>query len=118
MKKIKIHNYPGIHTWIFFVLLPYLSFISPEYTYSQQTYTWTGAADNLLETTSGEASYQWYFNTNPIAGATSSSYLAEINGEYQVLVTGVNGCSRLSDVYEHLAIAIEDNFFGHFLVFP
>lgn len=76
------------------------------------------ASGNLLETISGEASYQWYFNSNPIASATGSSYIAEIDGDYQVQVTGHTGCSRLSEIYQHVAIAIEDHSFGHFLVFP
>lgn len=76
------------------------------------------ATDNLLETISGASAYQWYFNSNPIAGANSNSYLAEVSGNYQVEVTGINGCTGLSEIYYHLAIAIEDNNFGHFIVFP
>jgi hypothetical protein len=39
------------------------------------------------------ASYQWYLNGNPIAGATSQSYTATQTGDYTVVVTDANGCS-------------------------
>ena len=76
------------------------------------------ASVNLLETLPGQAAYQWYFNSSPIAGATSYSYRAEVSGDYRVSVTGPNGCTALSEVYSHIAIAIEDQTFGHFMVFP
>jgi hypothetical protein len=37
---------------------------------------------NLLSTTGGFASYQWFLNGNPISGATSSSHNATQDGNY------------------------------------
>jgi hypothetical protein len=75
-------------------------------------------AGNLLETVSGEASYQWYLNSKPITGATRNTYLTETSGDYQVKVKGISGCSRLSEVYKHLVTANDDNSFAHLLIFP
>lgn len=38
-------------------------------------------------------SYQWYFNSALIPGATGTFYLTSQNGNYNVAVTDVNGCS-------------------------
>ena len=43
----------------------------------------------------GYFSYQWYFDSTFIAGATSYYYLANQNGDYSVLITDSNGCSVL-----------------------
>lgn len=48
-------------------------------------------AGNLL-TSSAATSYQWYFNGQQIAGATSQSYTATQSGTYSVRVTDANGC--------------------------
>jgi hypothetical protein len=75
-------------------------------------------AGNLLETLPGEASYQWFLNSVPVSGAVGNTYLAERSGDYQVKVTGITGCSRLSEVYKHLASDVADNPPDHFLIFP
>jgi gliding motility-associated-like protein len=49
-----------------------------------------GDASGLAATTS--ANYQWYFNGNPITGATSQSYDPDSSGSYYVEVTDTNGC--------------------------
>ncbi len=51
--------------------------------------------------------YQWYFNSNPIGGATSSSYTATANGTYDVVVTNANGCSS-SDTYIVVDTGLEE----------
>jgi hypothetical protein len=40
---------------------------------------------------------QWYFNGNPIPGATDQTYLVLQNGLYFVQYTDMNGCSSVSD---------------------
>jgi hypothetical protein len=49
-----------------------------------------GAASTLLKS-SATANNQWYKDGNPIAGATSETYLATTSGDYTVTVTE-NGC--------------------------
>ena len=50
-------------------------------------------------TTGSYATYQWYFNSQPIPGATNQSYNATQNGGYAVAVTDANGCTNYSTVY-------------------
>jgi PKD repeat protein len=40
----------------------------------------------------GAASYQWYFNSNIINGATDYFYVASASGDYNVVATDINGC--------------------------
>ena len=40
----------------------------------------------------GAAAYQWYFNSNIIAGATAYFYVAPLSGDYNVVATDVTGC--------------------------
>ncbi len=69
---------------------------------------------NILGTNHSYSSYQWYFNGNPIPGATDSTYTATENGEYHVVVTDENGCIGTSETYtvNNLAVnshSIRDN---------
>lgn len=45
-----------------------------------------------LTCTVGAASYQWYFNGNPISGATQQTYLASQIGMYQVEAFNAQSC--------------------------
>jgi hypothetical protein len=44
------------------------------------------------------SSYQWNLNGTPIGGATSSTFIAGIAGNYSVTVTNSNGCKTTSAV--------------------
>jgi hypothetical protein len=48
--------------------------------------------NNYTLSTGNYAAYKWYFNSQPIPGATSKSYTATQNGGYFVEVTDSNGC--------------------------
>jgi PKD repeat protein len=50
---------------------------------------------NVLTSSVTGASYQWYLNGNPIAGATSQSYTATQTGNYTVEVISADGCTSL-----------------------
>lgn len=78
--------------------------------------TITGDGDTL--TTIAGTSYQWYFNGNPIPGATSQTLLATESGDYHVEVTFANGCTGVSDVYYHSMVSIKDLSLGNVNVFP
>jgi hypothetical protein len=56
-------------------------------------------AATLVGTPAGQAAYQWYncSNSQPIAGATSATYVATANGSYSVLVTNASGCNDMSE---------------------
>ena len=49
-----------------------------------------------LSNATGTSDYQWFFNGNPIPGATTSSYVIEESGNYAVQYTGENGCIQSS----------------------
>jgi hypothetical protein len=44
-------------------------------------------------------SHQWYFEGEPIPGATGASHAPAAEGTYTVAVTGANGCSSISAPY-------------------
>ena len=54
--------------------------------------------------TTGFNSYQWYFNGNPIAGATSATYTVTQIGTYSVEGFDQNGCSSISLQYDVTSI--------------
>ncbi len=51
--------------------------------------------------TSG-ATYQWYFNNQPIAGATEQDYNPTESGFYSVEVSNQTGCSTLSSPFNYV----------------
>jgi alpha-tubulin suppressor-like RCC1 family protein len=75
------------------------------------------ASGDTLSTIAG-ASYQWYFNGNPIPGATNQTYVANESGDYEVEVTFANGCTGVSPVYYHSMTSIHDLTFGIIEVYP
>ena len=51
-------------------------------------------------------SYQWYYNSFPINGATGASYQATQSGSYYVAVTDTNGCQGISTIYDLYLVGI------------
>jgi len=49
------------------------------------------SGDTLLSI-AGFATYQWYYNSNIINGATDYFYVATQNGDYNLVATDTNGC--------------------------
>lgn len=81
------------------------------------------AGDVLSITNSSDfVSYQWFYNGNPIPGATSSSYdiVGSGTGNYTVCVIDDEGCEGCSFVYEMTCcVGIEEaNFDGDVKVYP
>ena len=60
-----------------------------------------------LTSTYSQYGYQWYFNGNPITGATSQNYTPTQSGNYQVEIFNSNGCSSMSDIYTFTYIGFE-----------
>jgi hypothetical protein len=58
--------------------------------------TWDGAT---IHATGGYMSYQWNTGSQPIAGATDSTFQPSANGGYSVTVVDANGCTSTSPVY-------------------
>ncbi len=57
------------------------------------------ASGNVLTASGSASSYQWYFEGNPIAGASSQTYTALSAGNYTVMETNSFGCSAISASY-------------------
>jgi PKD repeat protein len=56
------------------------------------TPAFTQSGDTLFAT-AGYVTYQWYFASDTIAGATNYFYVATQSGNYNLVVTDENGCS-------------------------
>ena len=65
------------------------------------------AVGNVLSTISGSA-YQWYFNGNPISGATAQTITATSAGFYSVEVTFGGACTGMSQDYPFNVIGLEE----------
>lgn len=75
------------------------SFISVSSIPAQPTFTQSG---NVLTATSA-ISYQWFYNSIPISGATNQQYTATLSGPYSVQIIDANGCSATS-VVSHVSL--------------
>src|SRR5690606_11432054 len=53
---------------------------------------------NVLSTDPQYASYQWYYGTQLITGATQSGYTYAAEGAYRVEVMDTNGCTGISEI--------------------
>ncbi|MDQ3111945.1 MAG: SBBP repeat-containing protein [Bacteroidota bacterium] len=64
---------------------------------------------NVAVLTSTSAfSYQWYFNSAIIPGATSQTYTPTLNGNYYVVTTDTNGCAAFSGTYSMMDVSIRE----------
>ncbi|MCG3164910.1 MAG: hypothetical protein POELPBGB_00669 [Bacteroidia bacterium] len=72
-----------------------------------QTATATSQGNTFTANPPGTA-YQWYFNGNPIAGATNQTYTATQSGNYYVVITYGNGCTGQSNILEHTYISVQE----------
>ncbi|MEY3444082.1 MAG: hypothetical protein RLZZ519_2363 [Bacteroidota bacterium] len=62
--------------------------------------------------------FQWYLNGVEIPGAITHQYVAAVNGDYTVVVTGLGGCTTLSDPFS-FTVGISDPMeWGFASVFP
>jgi hypothetical protein len=58
-------------------------------------------------TSSAATGNQWYLNGVIIPGATGQNYTVTQNGNYTVVVTGANGCSVSSAIYNFISTAFQ-----------
>ena len=57
----------------------------------------TNSPATLSANTGPGYSYQWYFNSTMIVGATNSQYSTSVTGTYSVQITDANGCTGVSN---------------------
>lgn len=76
-------------------------------------------SQNIGVLTSTPAStYQWYFNGNPISGATGQSYTPAQNGAYYVVITDANGCSAFSSTFNMNDVSVDETGAAGISVYP
>ncbi|NQU84145.1 MAG: IPT/TIG domain-containing protein [Mariniphaga sp.] len=75
-------------------------------TISRVEYSTLASADDYKE-------YQWYFNGEPIEGATSKELVYTENGDYYLLATNENNCSYASESINTPAIRLEQFDFSY-----
>lgn len=74
--------------------------------------------DRLLSSITGAESYQWYFDFEPILGATNDSYRPRRSGTYYLVITTQN-CSATSSLFNFTITGSEDQALDQALkVFP
>ena len=74
--------------------------------------------DNLLISQIG-STYQWFFENEPIIGATAQEYLATESGSYFVTITDLNGCEVTSDILNVIINSVGDiAILDKFMVYP
>lgn len=75
--------------------------------------------DSLLKSTTADA-YQWYFNGQPIDGATAQSYVTDEFGTFSVESFNAEGCSQMSPmIIRTLPTGINQPYVAsHFSVYP
>lgn len=64
---------------------------------------------NLLSCPGGFLTYQWFLNNESISGATDSTYLASVSGNYFVVVTDSLGCTGSSYNLEFTYTGLSDS---------
>lgn len=70
-------------------------------------------------TPAGTFTYQWFDgNMDPIAGATSSTYLPTSNGTYYVQIVSNIQCSNISDAFTVNNIGLDEELLSGYELFP
>jgi len=62
-----------------------------------------------MVTSASYTTYQWFFNAQPIAGATSNYIKFNTNGAYRVRVIDANGCEGLSEILFMNNVGVTNN---------
>jgi hypothetical protein len=63
-------------------------------------------------TSSAASGNQWYLEYSQIPGATGQTWIAQVNGNYQVVVTDVNGCTSAMSASVYVLVNGTDDLSG------
>jgi hypothetical protein len=75
-------------------------------------------SDDFVLSTTADVDLQWYFDDEPIDGATDSTYTCTENGDYYLVVIADNGCSTQSDQITVQGLNIDDPGVINFGIYP
>jgi hypothetical protein len=74
--------------------------------------------DDYMLSTTADGDLQWYFEGEPIDGATDTTYTCTENGTYYLIVTADNGCSTQSEDIVVAGLSIDNPGNISFGVYP
>ncbi len=78
---------------------------------------------DTLKTILSGFNLQWYFNSNPINGATGQTCIVTVSGNYSLVATSSHGCTKSSEVVyysptSHAGIEDTENIINDFTLYP
>ncbi len=73
---------------------------------------------STLSTTTQADQYQWYFNGQPINGATAASHIPQANGTYYLRIGASNCFSPPSNTIEVMSVGIQHPQIEQLIVYP
>ncbi len=73
---------------------------------------------DTLYANAGAVSYQWYYNSTLITGATNYFYVAQASGDYNVVATDGNGCEVEAAIFNVIAGIQSAIGNGQFAIYP
>lgn len=76
------------------------------------------SVDNAVLSSTAAASYQWFFNGDPVVGATEQELEASASGDYFVLIADANGCAAASAPVQVIITGVEGFSAQVFAVWP
>ncbi len=68
--------------------------------------SYQASTDRMVTNNSGNNSRQWYFDGQPIPGATDGFYASPTPGDYQLEYTNAAGCVTISPVFTYTGVGI------------
>ena len=74
--------------------------------------------DLCISSAGAGATYEWFVDGNPIAGATDTCYTPTANGDYSVVVTSTEGCTASSSNVTIDNIGLEEDFLASIQITP
>lgn len=87
--------------------------------FPQSTLSLSQLGDSLFAQPDNDTwQYQWYYDNEPIAGATEGIYLPNQEGDYYVIATDANGCQVLSDTLTFTKIGINNTLAAGIRIYP
>lgn len=74
--------------------------------------------DGFVLSTTASGDLQWYLNSDPIDGATESTYTCIEDGSYYVIATGSNDCTDQSSTINVTGTDVENHSLADFNIYP